>query len=86
MKVESQTNDCSNSKNRLNGQIGNTNSGFFISGNTNISQKRCEELCRHLPTCTGFNWAPGDQRCWALNGCENPATNPGFYLYDIEGN
>ena len=87
MESELQKTDCSNNpNNRLKGQIGNINSGFFTSGNINIPQHKCEELCRHLKKCTGFNFAPGDKRCYALNGCENPVTNPGFRLYDIEGN
>ena len=83
MKVESQTNDCSGPKNRM---VGGKISDGTTSGNKGIPLHKCEELCRKLPKCTGFNWGPGDKRCWALNGCENPVTNPGFDLYYIEGN
>ena len=55
------------------------------SGNKDILEHKCEELCRNLPKCTGFNWAPIDGHCWALNGCENPTTNPYYRLYYMEG-
>ena len=83
MKVESEPFGCANNKkNQLNGKMWDGTT----SGNKNITEHKCEELCRNLPKCTGFNWAPKDRRCWALNGCENPKNNPGYRLYYMEGN
>ena len=72
---------ANNQKNRLNGKMWDGTT----SGNKDILEHKCEELCRNLPKCTGFNWAPIDGHCWALNGCENPTTNPYYRLYYMEG-
>ena len=37
--------------------------------------------CNNERGCTEIKWAPGDQRCVSLNGCENAAVDLGWEHY-----
>ena len=51
-----------------------------------ITLEKCQTNCIGLEECTDITWAPGDQRCFAFDGCKNPKVHGGWQHFSLKGN